>query len=78
MDAVIVTNTQVNSTQVLLSWNITSTLAQVWTNKTNNNFGILISPEPGTSGTLSGFISFWDSTGNSQQKPKMFVEYTVQ
>jgi len=78
MDAVTVTNTQVNSTQVLLSWNITSTLAQVWTNKTNNNFGILISPEPETSGTLAGFISFWDGTGNSQQKPKMVVEYTVQ
>ena len=77
MDAVTVTAAQVNSTQALLSWNITPSLAQVWTNQANDNFGILISPEPETSGTLSGFIWFWDGTGNSQQKPKMIVEYTV-
>ena len=77
MDAVTVTSAQVNSTQVLLAWNITPSLAQVWANKANNNYGVLISPEPETSGTLSGFISFWDNTGNSQQKPKMLVEYTV-
>jgi hypothetical protein len=77
MDAVTVTAAQVNSTQVLLSWNITSSLAQVWVNTANNNYGMLISPEPETSGTLSGFISFWDNTGNTQQKPKMLIEYTV-
>jgi len=77
MDAVNVTSTQVNSNQVLLAWNITPSLAQVWVNPSNNNYGILISPEPETSGTLSGFISFWDNTGNSQQKPKMLVTYTI-
>ena len=77
MDAVTVTSTQINSTQVLLAWNITPSLAQVWVNPANNNFGVLISPEPETSGTLSGFISFWDNTGTNQQKPKMLVTYTI-
>ncbi len=77
MDAVTVTASQVNATQVLLAWNITASLAQVWTNKSNNNYGVLISPEPETNGSLSGFISFWDNTGNSQQKPKMLVSYTI-
>jgi hypothetical protein len=77
MDAVTVTSTQVNSTQVLFAWNITPSLAQVWANPSNNNYGVLISPEPELSGTLSGFISFWDNTGNNQQKPKMLVTYTI-
>jgi hypothetical protein len=77
MDAVTVTSTQVNSNQVLLAWNITPSLAQVWVNPSNNTYGILISPEPETSGTLSGFLSFWDNTGNNQQKPKMLVTYTI-
>jgi hypothetical protein len=77
MDAVTVTASQVNSTQVLLSWNISPSLAQVWTNTANNNFGVLISPEPETSPSLSGSITFWDDTGNSQQKPKMLIEYTI-
>jgi len=77
MDAVTVTPAQVNSNQVLLAWNITPTLAQVWANKSNNNYGILISPEPETTGTLSGFIAFWDNTGNSQQKPRLLVTYTI-
>jgi hypothetical protein len=74
MDAVTVTAAQVNS--VLLSWNITPSLAQVWINAANNNYGMLISPESETNGTSSS-ISFWDNTGNSQQKPKMLVEYTI-
>ena len=41
MDAVTVTSTQVNSNQVLLAWNITPSLAQVWVNPSNNNYGIL-------------------------------------
>jgi hypothetical protein len=77
MDSVTLTSTQVNSTQVLLAWNITPSLAQVWVNKSNNNYGVLISPEPETSGSLSGFISFWDNTGSSQQKPKMLISYTI-
>ena len=77
MDVVTVTSAQVNSTQVLLAWNITPSLAQVWVNPSNNNYGILISPEPETSGTLSGFISFWDNTGIDAQKPKMLITYTV-
>jgi len=77
IDAVTVTSVQVNSTQVLLAWNIVPSLAQVWANASNNNYGVLISPEPETSGTLSGFISFWDNTGTSQQKPKMLVTYTI-
>ncbi len=77
MDAVTVTASQVNATQVLLAWNIKPSLAQVWVNKSNNNYGVLISPEPETSGSLSGFISFWDNTGNGQQKPKMLVSYTI-
>ncbi len=77
MDTVTVTSTQVNSSQVLLAWNITPSLAQVWANPSNNNYGILISPEPETSGTLSGFISFWDNTGTDARKPKMLVTYTI-
>jgi hypothetical protein len=77
MDAVTVTASQVNATQLLLAWNITPSLSQVWVNKANNNYGVLISPEPETSGSVSGFISFWDNTGNSQQKPKMIVSYTI-
>lgn len=77
IDTVMVTSTQVNSTQVLLGWNITPSLAQVWVNASNNNYGILISPEPETSVSLSGFISFWDNTGTTQQKPKMLVTYTI-
>jgi hypothetical protein len=77
MDAVTVTASQVNATQVLLAWSITPSLAQVWVNKSNNNYGVLISAEPETSGTLSGFISFWDNTGDTQQMPKMLVSYTI-
>lgn len=77
MDAVTVTSTQVNSTQVLLAWNVTPSLAQVWANPANNNYGLLISPEPETSGSLLGFISFWDNTGNNQQRPRMLVTYTI-
>ncbi len=77
IDAVTITSSQVNSNQVLLAWNITPSLAQVWVNPSNNNYGVLISPEPETSGTLSGFISFWDNTGTNQQKPKMLVTYTI-
>ncbi len=77
MDAVTVTSTGVNSNQVLLAWNIAPSLAQVWANKSNNNYGVLISPEPETTETLSGFIAFWDNTGNSQQKPRMLVTYTI-
>jgi len=77
MDAVTVTSTQVNSNQVLLAWNVTPALSQVWANPSNNNYGVLISPEPETSGSLSGFISFWDNTGNSQQRPRMLVTYTI-
>lgn len=77
MDAVTVTASQVNSTQVLLAWNITPSLAQVWVNSSNNNYGVLVAPEPETSGALSGFISFWDNTGTNAQRPKMLVTYTV-
>ena len=77
LDAVTITSTQVNSNQVLLAWNIPTTLAQIWANASNNNYGVLISPEPETSGTLSGFISFWDNTGTNQQKPKILVTYTI-
>ena len=77
IDTVTVTSGQVNSTQVLLAWNINPSLVQVWKNTGNNNFGLLISPEPETNGTLSGFISFWDNTGTNQQKPKMLVTYTI-
>ena len=77
MDAVTVTASQVNSTQVLLAWNITPSLAQVWVNSSNDNYGVLVSPEPETSGTLSGLISFWDNTGTNAQRPKMLVTYTV-
>ena len=77
MDAVTVTASQINGTQILLAWNITPSLAQVWVNKANNNYGVLISPEPETSGSVSGFISFWDNMGNTQQKPKMLVSYTI-
>jgi hypothetical protein len=77
MDAVTVNSSQVNANQVLLSWNITPALAQAWINPSNNNYGVLISPEPETSPTLSGFIYFWDNTGDSQQKPKMLVTYTI-
>jgi hypothetical protein len=77
MDAVTVTSAQVNSNQVLLAWNITPSLAQVWVNSSNNNYGVLISPEPETNTSLSGFIAFWDNTGSNQQKPKMLVNYTI-
>lgn len=77
MDSVTVTSTQVNGNQVLLAWNIDPSLAQVWTNPSNNNYGLLISPEPETSSTLSGFISFWDNTGTNAQKPKMLVTYII-
>ncbi len=77
IDAVTVTSVQVNSTQVLLAWNLNPSVAQVWASASNNNYGVLISPEPETSGTLSGFISFWDDTGTNQQKPKMLVTYTI-
>jgi hypothetical protein len=77
MDAVTVTATQVNGAQVLLSWNITPSLAQVWVNPANNNYGVLVSPEPETSGSLSGFISFWDETGTDAQMPKILVSYTI-
>ncbi len=77
MDAVTVSSSQLNSTQVLLAWNVTPSLAQVWASPSNNNYGLLISSEPETNGALSGFISFWDNTGNSQQKPRMLVTYTV-
>jgi hypothetical protein len=60
-----------------MAWNITPSLAQVWTNKSNTNYGVLISPEPENSGTLSGFIAFWDNTGSNQQMPKMLVTYTI-
>lgn len=77
MDAVTVTSAQVNSSQVLLAWNINPSLAQVWVNPNNNNYGLLISTEPEISGTNSGFISFWDNTGNSQQRPRLLVTYTI-
>lgn len=77
MDSVTVTSTQVNGNQVLVGWNISPDLAQVWVNPANNNYGLLVSPEPETNGSLSGFISFWDNTGDNQQKPRMLVTYTV-
>lgn len=77
MDSVTVTSTQVNGNQVILAWNINPSLAQAWANPSNNNYGLLISPEPETSATQSGFISFWDNTGTNAQRPKMLVTYTV-
>ena len=77
MDSVTINSTQVNGNQVLLAWNITPSLAQVWVNPGNNNYGLLISPEPETSSTQSGFIAFWDNTGTNQQRPRMLVTYTV-
>jgi hypothetical protein len=77
MDTVTVTSVQVNSNQVLLAWNISPAIAQVWINRANNNFGVLLSTEPETNSLLSGFVSFWDNTGSNQQKPKMLVSYTV-
>lgn len=77
MDSVTVTAAQVNGNQVLFGWNIPPDLAQVWVNPANNNYGLLVAPEPEINASLSGFISFWDNTGNNQQKPKMLVSYTV-
>lgn len=77
MDAVTVAASQINSTQVLLSWNVTPALAQVWVNPSNDNYGVLISPEPETNSAQSGFISFFDNTGTNQQKPKMLVSNTI-
>lgn len=77
MDAVTVTASGVDSEQVLFSWNISPTLAQAWVNGSNDNYGVLLSPEPETNETQSGFISFFDDTGDNQQEPKMLVSYTV-
>lgn len=77
LDSVSVTSIQINGNQVLLGWNIPASLAQTWVNPSNPNYGLLISTEPQTSSTLSGYSSFWDNTGNNQQKPKMLVTYTI-
>src|SRR5581483_9930491 len=71
LDAVTLTSTQVNGNQVLVGWNVPPSLAQVWIDTTNPNFGVLLSTEPQTSSTLSGYASFWDNTGSTQQKPKL-------
>jgi hypothetical protein len=76
MSAVTVTASQINGNQLLLAWSITPSVAQVWAISTNTNYGVLISTEPPT-GTGDGFVSFWDNTGNTQQKPKMLVQYTI-
>jgi hypothetical protein len=77
LDSVTLTSVQVNGNQVLVGWNIPASLAQVWVNPSNANFGLLLSTEPETSSTLSGYASFWDNTGSSQQKPKLTVNYTI-
>lgn len=77
MDSVSITATQLNGNQVLIGWNIPVTLAQVWLDPTQSgNYGLLISLEPQSAASPTT-ISFWDNTGNNQQKPKMVVEYTV-
>lgn len=77
LDAVTLTSSQVNGNQVLVGWNIPASVAQVWVNPSNANYGLLVSMEPQTSGSLSGYASFWDDTGSSQQKPKLTVNYTI-
>lgn len=77
LDTVSLTSSQVNGNQLLVGWNIPPSLAQVWVNPSNANYGLLISTEPETSSTLNGYVSFWDNTGNSQQRPRLLVNYTI-
>jgi hypothetical protein len=77
LDSVSLTSAQINGNQVLVGWNIPASLAQVWVNPANANFGLLISTEPEISASLSGYASFWDNNGSSQQKPKLTVNYTI-
>jgi hypothetical protein len=78
LDAVTVTASQINGTQVSFAWNIPVTVAQPWANPANTltNYGLCISPEPET-GKGSGYISFWDNTGSAQQKPLVVVNYSI-
>ena len=77
LDSVTLTSTQLNGNQTLVGWNIPVALAQVWLDPAQNgNYGLLLSFEP-QSAAAPSTISFWDNTGNNQQKPKMVVEYTV-
>ena len=77
LNSVTLTSVQVNGNQVLVGWNIPASLAQVWINPSNANYGLLISTEPETSSTLSGYASFWDNTGSNQQRPRLLVNYTI-
>ena len=76
-DAVTLTNTQVNGKEVPVGWSIPAALAWVWVDPRNDNYGILISPEPEISAALSGSIQFWDNTGNAQECPRLVIKYTI-
>jgi len=76
MDVATVSSTAVNSKQVLLAWNLTSSVVQGWVADSTTNQGVVLCFET-EAGQPSGFISFYDNAGTLIQKPELIVNYYI-